>query len=154
MKTTGIVTLKDVCIENQAEKEHIYIHLTDVRADEYDPLCKTLWEGWLADIPDGYMNYKLVRTAQSLKDNENGINGFYLEIKEVPEDNHVNLFKKPMSEQEQLELSDKLDDFLQMYENGFADQLSGDVEDDADYLTYEFKALYQIVKMLEDRAIN
>lgn len=70
------------------------------------------------------------------------------------EDQQVNMFKKPMTEQEQLELSDLLDKFLQMYENGFADQLTGDTDDDADNLKYEFGQLYNLVKMLSDRALD
>ena len=64
----------------------------------------------------------------------------------------VNLFEKPLSETEQLELSDLLDKFFLMYENNF-DCLVGDVDDDADFLSYEFKGLYNMVKMLSDRNI-
>lgn len=64
----------------------------------------------------------------------------------------VNLFEKPLSETEQLELSDLLDKFLLAYENNF-DCLIGDVDDDADFLRYEFKGLYDMVRMLSDRNI-
>ena len=66
--------------------------------------------------------------------------------------NKVNLFEKPLSETEQLELSDLLDKFFLMYENNF-DCLVGDVTDDADFLSYEFKGLYDMVRMLSDRNI-
>lgn len=64
----------------------------------------------------------------------------------------LNLFGKPLSETEQLELSDLLDKFLQAYENNF-DSLTGDVDDDADFLMYEFKGLYDMVRILSDRNI-
>jgi hypothetical protein len=66
-------------------------------------------------------------------------------------DEHMNLFEVPMSEQEQFELSDYLNDFLNMYENGFADQVND--EDDRDTLLYEFKKLYDMVDMLQDRTL-
>lgn len=62
-----------------------------------------------------------------------------------------NLFAKPMSEKEQLELSDLLDKFFLMYENNF-DCLIGDIDEDADFLKYEFKGLYDMVSMLSARA--
>ena len=68
-------------------------------------------------------------------------------------DDKVNFFEKPMSEEEQLELSDLLDKFLLTYENDF-DCLIGDVEEDTDYLNEEFKRLYEMVSMLSDRAIK
>ena len=57
-----------------------------------------------------------------------------------------------MSEKEQLELSDLLDKFFLMYENNF-DCLIGNVDDDADFLSYELKGLYDMVRMLSDRNI-
>lgn len=68
-------------------------------------------------------------------------------------DEKVNFFAHPMSEEEQLELSDLLDKFFLMYENGF-DCLIGDIDDDTDFLKYEFKGLYEMVSMLSDRAIK
>lgn len=68
-------------------------------------------------------------------------------------DGKVNFFEKPMSEEEQLELSDLLDKFLLTYENDF-DCLIGDIEEDTDYLKDEFKRFYEMVVMLSDRAIE
>ena len=68
-------------------------------------------------------------------------------------DDKVNFFEKPMSEEEQLELSDLLDKFLLTYENDF-DCLIGDIEEDTDYLKDEFKRFYEMVVMLSDRAIE
>lgn len=64
---------------------------------------------------------------------------------------HVNLFFSPLSEQQQVELSDLLDDFVIAYENSFADQV--DDPDDQDTLLYETKQLYDFVKDWEDRAL-
>jgi hypothetical protein len=64
----------------------------------------------------------------------------------------MNIFKQPMTIQEQEELSDLLDDFYLMYENGFCDQVND--EDDRDELLHEFKGLYDMVWMLEDRELK
>ncbi len=69
------------------------------------------------------------------------------------EDEHVNLFKYEMTEQEQIDLSDALNDFVKLYENGF-DGLIGDVNEDEDYFLYEFKELYNIVYILIDKYIK
>ena len=69
-------------------------------------------------------------------------------------DEKVNFFTHPMSKEEQLELSDLLDKFFLMYENGFERDLSGDIDDDTDFLKYEFKGLYEMVSMLSDRALK
>lgn len=66
---------------------------------------------------------------------------------------HINLFAKTMSEQEQLELSNLLDDMIVMYENNF-DFLIGDIEEDADFLNCELKRLYGMIKMLENRVLK
>lgn len=78
-----MVSVKDVFIENQEEKETIYIHLTEEKKDEFDPLTVPIWDGWLKDIPEKYMEYEVIRTGQSLKDLENGVIGFYLEIRGI-----------------------------------------------------------------------
>lgn len=89
------------------------------------------------------------------KDILNCFNEVYDEITtDTNEDTHVNLFKKPMTEQEQLELSDLLDKFSQMYDNGFEDQLTGDKDGDSEYLIYEFKQLFNMVDMLTVRALD
>ena len=67
-------------------------------------------------------------------------------------DEHMNLFEKPLTKQEQIELSDALDKFLVMYENGFADQLYDDADLSAEDLVHELAALYMIAKKLENRA--
>lgn len=64
---------------------------------------------------------------------------------------YVNLFEKPMTIQEQIELSNALDKFSQMYENGFLDQLHNDIELSSEDLEYELGALYRIIKELENR---
>lgn len=65
---------------------------------------------------------------------------------------HVNLFCAPLSVSEQFELSDLLDDVVQMYENGFCDQVSND--DDRDELLYEFKRLVEFVDEWSVRAMQ
>lgn len=60
-----------------------------------------------------------------------------------------NFFAKAMSEQEQLDLSDMLDNIIIMYENGFFDEL--DAEEDRNSMMHEFKPLYEMIKMLSDR---
>lgn len=59
---------------------------------------------------------------------------------------HINLFEKPMTKQEQLELSNLLDKFLILYENNFDGML------DEDDLLYEFEQLYEMVNLLSNRA--
>ena len=81
-----MVTVKDVFEQNQEEKDNIYIHLTKEKKDKYDPLSIGIWDGWLKDIPDEYMQHEVISTGQSLKDLENGIVGFYLEIRDISAD--------------------------------------------------------------------
>lgn len=151
-----MITVKDIYNENQKEKDDFFIHLNKTKEDEFDPLTVGLWEGWLKDVPSEYMRYEVTHIGQSLKDSENGVTGYHLEIREIKseEDGHVNMFKYPLTEKEQFELSDLLDKFLQMYENNFADQLIGDREDDSDTLLYEFKSLYELVDKLFTKALN
>lgn len=59
---------------------------------------------------------------------------------------HINFFFAPLDEQQQIDLSDLLDDFIQAYENGFADQ-----EDD---LCDSFEGLYDFIKDWQDRALT
>lgn len=61
---------------------------------------------------------------------------------------YINLFEKPMTKQEQLELSNLLDKFLILYENDFDGML------DEDDLLYEFGQLYEMVKLLSNRALD
>lgn len=67
-------------------------------------------------------------------------------------DGFVNIFNSPMSFQEQCELSNLLDGLTQLYENGFFDCVNND--DDNEGLLDEFEALYDMVKMLQDREMN
>lgn len=57
---------------------------------------------------------------------------------------HINFFFAPLDEKQQVEISDLLDDFIQAYENGFADQ-----EDLCD----DFEGLYDFIKDWQDRAL-
>lgn len=77
-----MVTVKDLIIENQDDKDTIFIHFTKEKRDKFDPLITELWSGWLKDIPDVYTDYEIIGTGQSLADLEDGITGFYIEIKE------------------------------------------------------------------------
>ena len=74
---------------------------------------------------------------------------------DTSENEHVNMFLIPMTESEQIELSDALDDFLQAYENEFFDLILEDDRDEtSDTLCYEFKELYELIKKLSDRVIT
>ena len=81
-----------------------------------------------------------------------------MEEKEMREDQSfdgpLNMFRSPMSEEKQIELSNALDDFIQAYESKFYNQI---VEDDADETSYrlcsEFKGLYNLVDDLVVRAL-
>jgi hypothetical protein len=64
-------------------------------------------------------------------------------------DEHINIFSN-ITETEQIELSDLLDKFLQLYENDFFDVVDDD--DDREQLMDEFKHLYNMVDMLQDRS--
>lgn len=69
--------------------------------------------------------------------------------------NEVNMFSAPLSEEEQIELSNVLDHFFQLYQNGFADQIVEDGADEtSDNLCDELKDLYELVNQLIDRAIE
>lgn len=59
---------------------------------------------------------------------------------------HINFFFAPLNEQQQVEISDLLDDFIQAYENDFADQ-------EAD-LCDNFEGLYDFIKDWQDRALT
>lgn len=64
----------------------------------------------------------------------------------------VNLFKKPLTEEEQWRLSEALDDFLISYESQFSNELVGDaIEDSSESLIDEFRPLYEIVKKLQEK---
>ncbi len=67
-----MVKVKDMCIENQEEKDSIFVHLNKAKEDNFDPLIEGLWEGWLKDVPDEYMDYEVVSKGQSLADLERG----------------------------------------------------------------------------------
>lgn len=73
-----MVRVIDIFEQNQEEKDTIFIHLIDEK--ECDSLGTILWEGWLKDIPDKFMEWKVESTGQSLRDLENGIVGFYVDI--------------------------------------------------------------------------
>lgn len=68
-------------------------------------------------------------------------------------DEQVTLFETAMSVQEQIELSNLLDKFTQMYENCFYDQLHDDIELSSEDLQYELGSLYRFVKDLEKRVL-
>lgn len=76
-----MITVKDIYEENKEEREFYYIHLDKAQDDEFDPLITPIWEGYLKDVPEEYMDYEVVRSGQSLADQEKGITGFRLEIK-------------------------------------------------------------------------
>lgn len=74
---------------------------------------------------------------------------------DTSEDEHLNIFQIPMTESEQIELSDALDNFSQAYENEFFDLiLEGEREETSNALCYEFKELYELINKLSDRAIT
>lgn len=69
-----------------------------------------------------------------------------------PYGEHINLFYAPLSEQQQEELSDLLDDFVLAYENHFADQV--DEGDEQTALEDEFEQLYGFIKDWQDKACD
>lgn len=78
-----VIKVKDVAAENQENKETYFIHLEKEKKDKFDPLTEIIWEGWLKDIPDEYMECEVLSSGESLRDAEQGRTGFYLEIKMV-----------------------------------------------------------------------
>ena len=62
------------------------------------------------------------------------------------------MFEQQMTEDEQLDLSAALDDFIQMYENGFEDQTND--EETREILMDEFEHLYDLVYLLEKKEIE
>lgn len=76
-----MIRVEDIFKQNQEESSTIFIHLQKARQDEYAPLMENnLWDGWLRDIPNEYMECAATIIGQSLTDLEKGITGFYIEI--------------------------------------------------------------------------
>jgi hypothetical protein len=70
-------------------------------------------------------------------------------------DEHVNLFVVPMTEKEQLELSDLLDEFTQLYENDFDGcVIENNYDATLEELHDQFKGLYDMVKDLDSKALD
>ena len=65
-------------------------------------------------------------------------------------DEPYNLFDKPLTKEEKIDLNDALHKFIVSYENEFWDVVNDD--DDREEVMYEFKNLYNIAKKLEDKA--
>ncbi len=63
----------------------------------------------------------------------------------------VNLFEQPMTLEEQLELSESLNDFLEMYVNEFYDEVEEN-ETSVDNLCKNLHGLYKITRKLVHRA--
>ena len=76
---------------------------------------------------------------------------FYFERLQSDRD-PVNMFEQQMTEDEQLELSETLDDFIQMYENRFEEQTED--EETREILLDEFEHLYSLVYLLEKKEIE
>jgi len=76
-----MVKVKEIIKQNMEDINSIFIHLENEKEDPYDPMIDVLWEGYLKDIPEEYYDKEVVKTSQSLRDNEKGINGFYLTLK-------------------------------------------------------------------------
>lgn len=77
-----MIKVKDFIEQNAEGLNNYYIHLEAEKADKFDPVSNVVWEGYLGNIPDKYMDCEVISTGQSLADREKGIAGFYLEIKE------------------------------------------------------------------------
>lgn len=74
--------VKDIVEQNQEGKDTYLIHIYYKESDdEFDPLFDTLWDGWIKDIPNKYMEYEVKSTGQSLSDLQNGITGLLVEVK-------------------------------------------------------------------------
>ena len=63
----------------------------------------------------------------------------------------VNIFQIPMTQEEQIELSNELQDFLEMYINEFYDEV-GENEESVDNLCKNLNGLYRITRKLVHRA--
>lgn len=71
-------TVKDICKDPDLSNYDIYIHLAWKNEDPYEPMVDMIWEGYIEDIPEEYMNYIVVDSGKSLSDSQKGINGYYL----------------------------------------------------------------------------
>lgn len=60
-------------------KDHCYIHLADFNSYD-DVSVNMIWEGFIEDIPSEYFDYEVIKTGQSLKDLEQGKNGYYVYV--------------------------------------------------------------------------
>ena len=59
--------------------DEVFIHLADA-ASKDDVEINIIWEGWIKDLPTDYMNSEVIETGQSVKDSEQGVNGYYVYI--------------------------------------------------------------------------
>lgn len=94
--------------------------------------------------------YRLAAKYGLIKEQKREIT-FYFERLQSDRD-PVNMFEQQMTEDEQLELSAALDDFIQMYENRFEDQTND--EETREILMDEFEHLYDLVYLLEKKEIE
>ena len=99
------IRVKDILLDNDEEKEIIFIYLMQGKVDENGMVKKLIWEGWMCDIPKEFLNSKVIGISKSLMAEEKGIDAFYLAIAEKK--------KGYSAEQEVLELRTK----LQAYES-------------------------------------
>lgn len=94
--------------------------------------------------------YRLAAKYGLIKEQKREIT-FYFERLQSDRD-PVNMFEQQMTEDEQLELSEALDDFIQMYENRFEDQTND--EETREILMDEFEHLYDLVYLLNKKEIE
>ena len=68
----------DISKNPQFTDKEIYLHLIWHNEDPYDPVINPIWEGYIKDVPEKYINFNITGISRSMKDYEKGIEGFYI----------------------------------------------------------------------------
>lgn len=75
------ITVRNICKEPDNIKSELYLHLVWQPENPDEPMLEPIWEGYITDIPEEYMDYKVENTGRSMKDFEMGVDGFYIYCK-------------------------------------------------------------------------
>lgn len=71
------ITVSDLIKEN--EQEEVYIYLSDFKSYD-DVTTEIIWAGNLKEVPEEYHKKVVRKTAQSLRDLQQGINSYYVYV--------------------------------------------------------------------------
>lgn len=63
----------DICKNPQFTDKEIYLHLVWHNEDSYSPVINPIWEGYIKDVPEKYINFNITGISRSMKDYEKEI---------------------------------------------------------------------------------